>query len=142
MDYIVNTPCGPVKGCEGNLPGVAAYKGIRYATAGRWEYPVQVSHWEGTYDATHYGHCSYQPRSFYNEEENLKKIFYYNEFRKGETYTYDEDCLFLNVFAPADARQGDNLPVLYTSMAADLPAAAATRSILTAPYGPSTVSSV
>ena len=112
MDYIVNTPCGPVKGCEGNLPGVAAYKGIRYATAGRWEYPVQVSHWEGTYDATHYGHCSYQPRSFYNEEENLKKIFYYNEFRKGETYTYDEDCLFLNVFTPADARQGDNLPVL------------------------------
>ena len=113
MDYIVNTPCGPVQGCAGRIPGTAAYKGIRYATAGRWEYPVQVTGWDGVYDATHYGHCCYQPRSFYNEEENLKKVFYYNEFRKGETYTYSEDCLFLNIFAPADAKEGDKLPVLF-----------------------------
>ena len=112
MDYIVNTPCGPLQGCKGDLPGIAAYKGIRYATAGRWEYPVQVTSWEGTYDATHYGNCSYQPRAFYNEEENLKKIFYYNEFRKGETYTYSEDCLFLNIWTPDTARAGDKLPVL------------------------------
>ena len=112
MDYIVNTPCGPLQGCPGRTPGTAAYKGIRYATAGRWEYPKQVTNWEGVYDATAYGHCSYQPRAFYNEEENLKKIFYYNEFRKGETYTYDEDCLFLNVFTPDSAKAGDKLPVL------------------------------
>ena len=112
MEYIVNTPCGPVQGAAGRVPGSAAYKGIRYATAGRWEYPTQVTSWEGTYDATAYGACSYQPRSFYNEEENLKKIFYYNEFRKGETYTYSEDCLFLNIFTPDTAKEGDNLPVL------------------------------
>ena len=112
MEYIVNTPCGPVQGAAGKVPGSAAYKGIRYATAGRWEYPTQVTHWDGVYDATAYGACAYQPRSFYNEEENLKKVFYYNEFRKGETYTYSEDCLFLNVFAPADAKEGDKLPVL------------------------------
>ena len=112
MEYIVNTPCGAVKGCAGKVPGSAAYKGIRYATAGRWEYPVQVTHWDGVYDATAYGNCSYQPRAFYNEEENLKKVFYYNEFRKGETYTYSEDCLFLNVFAPDTAKAGDKLPVL------------------------------
>ena len=97
MDYIVNTPCGPVQGCPGRVPGTVAYKGIRYATAGRWEYPVQVTGWDGIYDATQYGACCYQPRAFYNEEENLKKVFYYNEFRKGESYTYSEDCLFLNV---------------------------------------------
>ena len=112
MDYIVNTPCGPVRGCQSKNPGVAAYKGIRYATAGRWEYPVQVKSWEGTYDATAYGSCSYQPRSFYNEEENLKKVFYYNEFRKGATYTYSEDCLFLNIFTPDTAQEGSKLPVL------------------------------
>ena len=112
MEYIVNTPCGPVQGTAGKVPGSAAYKGIRYATAGRWEYPVQVTHWDGTYDATAYGACSYQPRSFYNEEENLKKVFYYNEFRKGETYTYSEDCLFLNVFTPDTAAEGSKLPVI------------------------------
>ena len=73
MEYIVNTPCGAVRGTAGRLPGTVAYKGIRYATAGRWEYPVQVTGWEGVYDATAYGACSYQPRSFYNEEENLKR---------------------------------------------------------------------
>ena len=112
MDDIVSTPCGVLQGTAGRVAGTAAYKGIRYATAGRWEYPVQVKSWEGVYDATQYGACSYQPRSFYNEEENLKKIFYYNEFRKGETYTYSEDCLFLNVFTPDTAKAGDKLPVL------------------------------
>ena len=109
---IIQTPCGAIRGCPGKVPGTTAYKGIRYATAGRWEYPKQVTAWEGVYDATAYGHCSYQPRSFYNEEENLKKIFYYNEFRKGETYSYSEDCLFLNIFTPDTAKEGDKLPVL------------------------------
>ena len=112
MEYIVNTPCGAIRGTKGRMNGTSAYKGIRYATAGRWEYPVQVTHWDGVYDATEYGACSYQPRAFYNEEENLKKIFYYNEFRKGETYRYSEDCLFLNIFTPDSAKEGDRLPVL------------------------------
>ena len=112
MEYLINTPCGPVQGVAGRVNGTAAYKGIRYATAGRWEYPVQVTHWDGVYDATQYGACSYQPRAFYNEEENLKKVFYYHEFRKGEHYDYSEDCLFLNVFAPDTAKEGDKLPVI------------------------------
>ena len=112
MDYIIQTPCGAVQGCAGRVPGTVAYKGIRYATAGRWEYPKQVTAWEGIYDATHYGHCAYQARSFVNEAELTKKVFYFNEFRRGETYTYSEDCLFLNVFTPETAKAGDNLPVL------------------------------
>jgi len=71
-----------------------------------------VTRWEGVYDATAYGHCSYQPRAFYDEEKVVEKAFYYNEFRKGETYTYSEDCLFLNIWTPADAREGNKLPVL------------------------------
>ena len=92
--------------------GTAAYKGIRYATAGRWEYPKPVTGWEGVYDASRYGACCYQPRAFYDEENNPKKYFYYKEFRKGEKYSYSEDCLFLNIFAPEGAKAGDKLPVL------------------------------
>ena len=110
MEYIVNTPCGILRGVKTELEGVVAYKGIRYATAGRFEYPKEVTHWDGAYEATEYGACAYQPRSFYNEEDMPKKIFYYNEFRKGEKYTYSEDCLFLNVFAPEKVE--GKLPVL------------------------------
>ena len=109
---ILKTPCGEIRGCAGRVPGTIAYKGIRYATAGRWEYPKQVTSWEGVYDATHYGNCSYQPRAFYDEELNEKKYFYYNEFRRGETYAYSDDCLFLNIFTPETAKAGDKLPVL------------------------------
>ncbi len=112
MKYLVTTPCGVVQGTAGAISGTAAYKGIRYATAGRWEYPKEVTAWAGVYDATRYGSCSYQPRAFYDEEKMPEKAFYYNEFRKGETYTYSEDCLFLNIFAPETAREGDKLPVL------------------------------
>ena len=110
MEYIVNTPCGALKGVKTRIDGIIAYKGIRYATAGRFEYPKQVCSWEGVYDAGEYGACCYQPRSFYDEEKNEKKYFYYNEFRKGEKYEYSEDCLFLNVFAPEGA--SGSLPVI------------------------------
>lgn len=112
MDYRVNTPCGPLRGTTGRLPGTAAYKGIRYARAGRWEYPVQVTAWEGEYDASRYGSCCYQPRAFYNEAEVPEKTFYYHEFRQGEHYSYSEDCLFLNVWTPDSAHPGDGLPVI------------------------------
>ena len=112
MNYLVTTPCGTVQGTAGRIPGTAAYKGIRYATAGRWEYPRQVTHWDGVYDATAYGSCCYQLRAFFPEEELAKKVFYYNEFRKGTSYTYSEDCLFLNIWTPDTAKAGDRLPVL------------------------------
>ncbi len=113
MNKIISTPCGEIRGTEGRLPGVVAFKGIRYATAGRWEYPQVVTEWDGVYDATQYGNCSFQPRAFYNEADMPEKAFYYNEFRKGESYTYSEDCFFLNVWTPETADENSNLPVLF-----------------------------
>ena len=110
MEHIITTPCGEIKGVKTQADGIITYKGIRYATARRFEYPTEVKSWNGVYDATQYGACSYQPRSFYNEEDMPKKIFYYNEFRKDEKYTYSEDCLFLNVFAPEKTE--NKLPVI------------------------------
>ncbi|MDD3253128.1 MAG: carboxylesterase family protein [Lachnospiraceae bacterium] len=109
-NYYVETPCGPVRGIPGKENGTAVYRGIRYAVADRFEYPKQVTHWGGTYQADSWGNCSYQPRSFYNEADMPEKAFYYNEFRKGEAYTYSEDCLFLNIWTP---KEPVNAPVLF-----------------------------
>ncbi len=113
MEMQIETPCGRIQGSSCQYPEVISFRGIRYATAGRWEYPQMTEHWEGVYDATGYKACSYQPRAFYNEADVPEKAFYYNEFRKGEHYTYDEDCLFLNIWTPAEAVPESRLPVLF-----------------------------
>lgn len=113
MERIIETPCGKIKGTGCQWSGVTAYKGIRYATADRWQYPQVVKGWDGIYDATEYGTCSFQPRAFYDEAKMRRKAFYYNEFRKGENYTYGEDCLFLNIWTPENADNTSNLPVIF-----------------------------
>lgn len=109
-ELLVQTPCGTVRGVPGDGVGTAVFKGIRYATAGRWEYPAEVTHWDGTYDASRFGSCSWQPRAFYDEAELPEKAFYYHEFREGDRFAYGDDCLFLNVWAPTDAKDA---PVLF-----------------------------
>ncbi len=98
------TPCGPITGVPARAPGVTAYKGIRYATAGRWQYPRPVTHWDGVYRAVQYGPCAIQESAFVPEGQNGRSPFYYYEFREGLPYTYSEDCLYLNIWAPDDAR--------------------------------------
>lgn len=101
----INTPCGEVEGLQFDYHN--EFRGIRYANAERWRYPVQVCEWNGVYDATAFGACCYQRRSFDNDAEF--NPFYYKEFRKGMTFDYSEDCLFLNIWAPKDAK---DCPVL------------------------------
>ena len=92
MFKVINTPCGMVKGTVEE--GIAAFKGIRYATAKRWCYPELVTAWDGEYDATEYGYSCYQKKAFFDESDK----FYFKEFHAKANYKYNEDCLFLNVF--------------------------------------------
>ena len=106
MNYIEkDTPCGKIKGIENE--NCYEYRGIRYARAGRFEYPKQEKEWSGVYDATEFKACCFQHRAFV--EDAVVNPFYHKEFRKGLSFTYSEDCLFLNIFAPKNA---DKTPVL------------------------------
>jgi len=113
MTKIISTPCGMIKGTDCRWPGVVAYKGIKYATAGRWQHPHTVKKWDGVYDATEYGVCSWQPRAFFDEAKMPEKAFYYNEFRKGENYKYGDDCQYLNIWTPETATAQCKLPVIF-----------------------------
>jgi para-nitrobenzyl esterase len=86
---------GRIRGRDAD--GMAEYLGIPYAAppvgALRWRPPMPAAHWKGVRTATRFGpHC---PQS--------KGVF-------GRPST-SQDCLYLNVFAPAGHRDGD-LPVM------------------------------
>ena len=101
----IKTSCGNIKGIDNN--DYVEFRGIKYANADRWEYPTQITSWYGTYDATEFGECSYQRRGF--EDDATCNAFYHKEFRKGMTFKYSEDCQFLNIYAPKNAK---DCPVL------------------------------
>jgi para-nitrobenzyl esterase len=68
--------------------GIDVFKGIRYATAARFDAPVAVAGWDGELDATVYGpQC---PQLFGMLEQALG----------GSSLPSREDCLRLNVFTP------------------------------------------
>ncbi len=99
------TACGIICGIENE--NTLEFRGIKYANANRWEYPIQIDVWDGIYDATCFGSCSYQQRGF--EPDEKCNAFYHNEFRRGQKFTYSEDCQYLNIVTPKNA---EKLPVL------------------------------
>lgn len=83
------------------MTAVARTLGIRYATAGRFEAPVPVP-----YDPTGQPGDTHGPLSpqVPGMLEQLLGV---------DAGSMDEDCLYLNVFRPADAAPGADLPVLF-----------------------------
>lgn len=100
----LNTNCGKIKGLE--LENSLEFRGIRYAVASRWEYPKQVTKFDGIYDATEFKSCSIQHRAFLDDAK--VNAFYHKEFRQGLKFDYSEDCQYLNIYTPKDA---SNSPV-------------------------------
>ena len=105
----IHTSCGTVEGISDG--GVNKFLGIRYATAKRWEYPKEVTHWEGVYKAYTFGAAPIQKRSYM--DANSPKSHFHHEFMEGVNSTYDEDCLFLNIWTPEERENCPVLVVLY-----------------------------
>lgn len=96
---VVKAPAGAVRGrTEGRLH---VFKGIPYALPPvgplRWRAPRPMPRWAGIRLAEKFGPACFQPQS--------KVVSVYTE----KPMPMSEDCLTLNVWAPADAR---NAPVL------------------------------
>ena len=90
---------GQIQGVLTDSTHVMVYKGIPYAAPPvgdlRWKRPQPVVAWEGVKQCDKWGYASLQrdhtPGEFYTEE------FYFN----GD-WERSEDCLYLNVWAPAE----------------------------------------
>lgn len=99
----VKTAAGEAHGKTINDGKVKAFLGLPYAAppAGdlRWKAPEPVAKWKGERDATKFGaHCA------------QGKVFEDMIFQDGPG---SEDCLFLNVYTPADASKKSKLPVMF-----------------------------
>ncbi|MBQ5951555.1 MAG: carboxylesterase family protein [Lachnospiraceae bacterium] len=102
MKITVQTGLGEITGTAER--GCRVFLGVPYARAGRFEYAVPVDSWDGPLSATDFGPSCPQKRQKYEHLENPERLFYYREFREGQTYRYSEDCLNLNIYAPEDAQ--------------------------------------
>ena len=100
-NILLNTSMGSLRG--NSKDGYNEFLGIRFATAGRFEYAVPSVSWEGEFDATHFGPACPQTRGYYPHFEHPTRRFYHHEFREGQTFDYGEDCLRLNIYAPYKA---------------------------------------
>ncbi len=97
---LLSTGCGSIKGLD--CGSFVKFLGVPYATAQRFAYAKPVRSWEGTLDATRYGKVCVQKRVWYEHLEVPERRFYYKEFREGQEFSYSEDCLNLNIFAPKE----------------------------------------
>ena len=99
----VRTEQGRVHGKTINGGQVRAFLGLPYAAPPvgdlRWRAPAPPGHWNGVREATQYGaHCM---------QGNVYKDMIFQDSGPSE------DCLYLNVFAPASAKPRSRLPVMF-----------------------------
>ena len=99
--------CGRLRGLENER--CRMFLGLPFAHAGRFEYAGPADSWEGELDATRYGPGCPQNRAWHEHLEHPTRLFYHREFREGQSFRYDEDCLNLNLYVPKETK---NAPVI------------------------------
>ncbi len=102
---VIETTYGPLRGEISDEHGYAAFRGIPFAAPpvgdGRWAPPAAPEGWVDVRDATEFGPGCAQatPKpSDWNYDADAK---------------FSEDCLYLNVYAPLGAVEGEPLPVMF-----------------------------
>ena len=109
---VVKVEGGMIKGVPSAAKGVTVFRGIPYAAPPigdlRWKRPQPVVKWEGVRVADTFSNICWQPG-------NAVGTFYGNEFYWKENTVQSEDCLYLNIWAPADAigNEESKLPVAF-----------------------------
>ena len=92
---------GKIQGVASNDPSVLVYKGVPYAAAPvgdlRWKAPQAVTPWEGVIIADKWGAAAMQ------NSGKATGDFYFKEFYADGDPEFSEDCLYLNIWTPADA---------------------------------------
>ena len=105
----VRTENGWVRGLPAADPRITSYKGIPFAAPPvgelRWRAPLPCQDWEGDLFAADFGPIAMQA----NCAGDPAKDIYAREWAVDAELPMSEDCLYLNVWAPADGRTG--LPV-------------------------------
>lgn len=94
----LDTKCGKITGLQTDFCNI--FLGVPYATCKRFEYSKPVTFWDNTFDATKKGNSCPQKRTYNPHLEHPRRQFFYREFRDGDTFTYDENCLNLNIYSP------------------------------------------
>ena len=96
-----STPLGEIRGLDNGT--CLEFRGVPFGRAGRFEYAEPVTGWDGVLDATAFGPGCPQNRAVHEHLEDPVRLFYKKEYREGSEFTYSEDCLNLNVYAPYEA---------------------------------------
>ena len=97
-----STPLGEIRGRDNGT--CLEFRGVPFGRAGRFEYAEPVTGWDGVLDATAFGPGCPQNRAVHEHLEDPVRLFYKKEYREGSEFTYSEDCLNLNVYAPYEAK--------------------------------------
>lgn len=106
----VKTESGTVQGLIGRDPRITVFRGIPYAKPPvgelRWKAPQPVESWEGVRKCYEYGDMPMM-----RIHPGTDDSFYKKELHPvAADYGMSEDCLYLNIFSPAE-KETDNLPV-------------------------------
>ena len=108
---------GQIKGLVNETKDVEIYAGIPYAKAPvgelRWKEPQDVESWEGVKDCTYFAPKAMQAKTNWLvktiQDAYLEKNWRV-DFNSENDTPMSEDCLYLNVFKPANV--SENAPVL------------------------------